>query len=67
MKEDSARTETRDGQEFTVVTLPPDKRLQPARTRERHLFQRLSAAEKNKFIRSRINKARRKRKRKGKR
>jgi len=57
------RTEVRDGGEYTVTVLPSDRRLAPGATRKRQLFQALSGPEKSRFIKKRIRKARKKRRR----
>lgn len=57
-------TEERDGQTFTVTRLPQDPRLQPAATRRRALWNKLTAPQKAAYIAERKREAR---KRKGRR
>ena len=57
-------TETRDGQVFTVTRLPKDPRLQPAATRERALWNKLTAPQKAAYIARRKRLARKRRRRK---
>jgi len=54
-------TETRDGQTFTVTRLPQDPRLEPAATRKRALWNKLTAPQKAAHIRKRKQRAKRKR------
>jgi hypothetical protein len=59
-------TENRDGRTFTVTRLPQDPRLQPAATRKRALWNKLTAPQKAAYIarRKRLARERRGRKRK---
>jgi hypothetical protein len=57
-------TETRDGQTFTVTRLPQDPRLQPAATRKRTLWNKLTAPQKAAYIARRKRFARKRGRRK---
>jgi hypothetical protein len=52
------------GREWTITTLPPDKRLTPSATKKRQLFAALSSGQKREHIESRIRAAKRRRRRK---
>lgn len=57
------RVEIRDGREYVVTTLPPDRRSTPSATRKRTLWNALSGPQKAAHIRKRKAAAAKKRRR----
>lgn len=58
------RKEIIDGREYTIVSLPSDQRLQPARTKKRQLWNRLTARQKKQYLAQKRAAARAKRRKK---
>jgi hypothetical protein len=58
------KTEIIEGKEFRITVLPPDTRLQPARTRKRALWNTLSSAQKKQYLEAKRRATKKRRRRK---